>query len=370
MSNNTEQLLAGARAQFDLGKQISCRAYGSGHINDTYLIVSEVNGRQVRYILQRMNGSIFKNADELMENVVNVTRFLQKKIRDAGGDPMRETLSVIGTKDGANFYRDQNGDGWRVYHFVENTFSLDAVRTPEDFYESALAFGRFQRMLADYPADTLHETIASFHDTRKRLARFREVLAADPLGRARAAEAETRFILEREKLAFALEDQREAGTLPLRVTHNDTKLNNILMDAETGRGICIIDLDTVMPGLSAYDFGDAIRFGASTAAEDETDLSKVSMNIDLYALYTKGYIEGCGGALTREEILALPLGAKVITFENGIRFLTDYLEGDVYYKIHRAGQNLDRARTQLKLVADMESKWDRMLEIAESYSNS
>jgi Ser/Thr protein kinase RdoA (MazF antagonist) len=241
------------------------------------------------------------------------------------------------------------------------------VENEEDFYQSALAFGHFQRLLADYPAETLHETIVDFHNTVKRFGRFEQALKADICKRAASVPEEIRFVLEREKLTHILCDMQKSGELPLRVTHNDTKLNNILIDKETGKAICVIDLDTVMPGLSANDFGDSIRFGASTAEEDERDLSKVSCDLHLYELYVKGFIEGCAGALTEKEIEALPMGAILMTFECGIRFLTDYLEGDHYFKIHREGHNLDRARTQFKLVKDMEEKLPQMKAIVEKY---
>lgn len=363
-----EKCLKEARNRFAVdGVLKECIPYGNGHINDTYRVVFDEEGNMTPYILQRMNRAVFKNTEELMENIMNVTTHLKKKVEERGGDPRRETLNTIPTKDGKNYYLDENGDGWRMYRFVERAFSLDAVRTPADFYESAVAFGNFQRLLADFPAETLHETIQGFHDTKARFEVFRQAVEADVCGRAGRAQAEIQFILEREDVACALGELQAAGKLPLRVTHNDTKLNNILMDGETGKGLCVIDLDTVMPGLAVNDFGDSIRFGASTGAEDETDLDKISCDLDLFGIYTKGFLEGCGGSLTREEIRCLPLGAKVMTFECGMRFLTDYLSGDTYFKIHRPEHNLDRCRTQLKLVADMEQKWKQMQDIVEQY---
>lgn len=357
-------------AQFALeGTVESYEIYGSGHINDTYRLNCRKEDGSIRhYILQRMNKEIFTNPVELMENVVNVTSYLRKIIIEKGGDPERETLNIILTKDGKNFYEDSNGEYWRVYVFIEDAFSYDAVEKPEDFYESAVAFGNFQNLLADYPADTLHETIKGFHDTKARLARFKEVVAADVMGRAASVQKEIQFVLDHEETANVLGDLQAAGELPLRVTHNDTKLNNIMIDKATGKGLCVIDLDTVMPGLAVNDFGDSIRFGASTAAEDEVDLDKVSCSMELFELYTKGFIEGCKGSLTPKEIEMLPMGAKVMTYECGMRFLADYLEGDVYFKIHRENHNLDRARTQFKLVADMEAKWETMKEIVAKYA--
>lgn len=366
-------------AEFSLeGPVLSACPYGSGHINDTFLVTvqkGEGSGftagspsSQKRYILQRMNDSIFHDPSALMENVVNVTSFLRRKIEAQGGDPERETLNIILTKDGRSFAKDAEGGNWRMYGFIENATSYDRVEKPDDFYQSALAFGHFQRLLADYPAGTLHETIPNFHNTPMRLAALKRAVEEDVCGRAAGVQREIRFIWEREPDTHVLTDMQAAGELPLRVTHNDTKLNNIMIDNATGRGLCVIDLDTVMPGLALNDYGDSIRFGASTAAEDEPDLSKVSCDLELFSLYTKGFIEGCRGSLTKTELMMLPMGAKLMTLECGIRFLTDYLQGDVYFKIHRERHNLDRCRTQLKLVADMEDKWEELQAIVAKYA--
>ena len=342
--------------------------YGSGHINDTVRLTCALeNGGQKRYILQRMNDGIFKNPVELMENVMNVTSFLRKKIVERGGDPERETLNVIRTVDGDNFLKDEDGDFWRMYIFIENATSFDIVRTPEDFYNSAVSFGNFQLLLQDYPAATLHETIPNFHNTVSRFADFKKAVEEDVCGRAKEVQDEIRFVMEREADTHVICDALANGEIPLRVTHNDTKLNNIMIDNETGKGICVIDLDTVMPGSALYDYGDSIRFGASTGAEDEKNLELINCDMGLFEIYTKGYVEGCGGSLTEKEIRMLPMGAKLMTMECGMRFLADYLQGDVYFKIHRPEHNLDRARTQFKLVADMEKKWDEMAGIVEKY---
>ncbi len=349
--------------QFE-GRPEEAVGYGSGHINDTFLVrCTASDGTEKKYILQRMNREIFTEPVELMENIMNVTSFLRKKITEKGGDPERETLNAVLAKDGKPYFVDSIGEYWRVYIFIEGAESYDAVEKPEDFYESAVAFGNFQSLLSDYPAETLHETIKGFHDTKARFCTFKKAVEDDIMGRAASVQEEIAFVLEREDVACALGDMLAAGELPLRVTHNDTKLNNIMMDSKTGKGICVIDLDTVMPGLAVNDFGDSIRFGASTAAEDEKDLSKVSCDMELFELYTKGFMEGCKGSLTQKEREMLPMGAKVMTFECGMRFLTDYLQGDTYFKIHREGQNLDRCRTQFKLVKDMEEKWDTMQDI-------
>ncbi|MCD7745755.1 MAG: aminoglycoside phosphotransferase family protein [Lachnospiraceae bacterium] len=345
------------------GEPVEIIPYGNGHINDTYRVTCRTDAGARRYILQRMNRTVFGRPEELMENLCGVTEWLKRKIAENGGDAQRETLSLVPLCDGNPYLKDADGEYWRAYLFIENATCYDLVEKDEDFYQSAVAFGRFQRLLADYPADTLHETIKNFHNTPDRLSKFEAALEADACGRAKEISEEIRFILERRALAHVLTDRLQDGTLPLRVTHNDTKLNNVMIDDQSGKAICVIDLDTVMPGLSLYDFGDSIRFGASTAAEDEQDLSKVSCSLHLLELYAKGYIEGCAGALTDAELDLLPMGAMVMTFECGIRFLTDYLEGDHYFKIHREGHNLDRARTQFRLVADMEEKLPQMKEL-------
>lgn len=344
-----------------------CIPFGSGHINDTYRLTFKEEDVTKRYILQKMNKNIFTNPVELIENIKNVTSWLKKKIVENGGDVERETLNLVNDKDGSPYYKDSQGEYWRVYLFIENATCYDQVESEEDFYQSAVAFGHFQRLLADYPAETLHETIKDFHNTVDRFAKFKKAVEEDACGRAASVQDEIRFVMERENLAHTLCDLQEQKKLPLRVTHNDTKLNNIMIDDTTGKAVCVIDLDTVMPGLSVNDFGDSIRFGASTGAEDEKDLTKISCDLHLYELYVKGFVEGCAGALTDLEIDMLPMGAILMTFECGMRFLTDYLEGDHYFKIHREGHNLDRCRTQFKLVKDMEEKLPQMKAIVEKY---
>lgn len=350
------------------GVLIDERPYGSGHINDTYLLTFEIAEMgTIKVILQRMNKNIFTKPIELMENILNVTSYLRKKIIENGGDPDRETLNVIRTVDDMPYFVDSEGEYWRSYKFITDATSYDQVESPEDFYQSAVAFGNFQRLLAEYPAETLHETIEGFHDTKARFQVFKKAVEDDVCGRAASVQKEIQFVLEHEHLANVFADLLEKKEIPLRVTHNDTKLNNIMIDNKTRKGICVIDLDTVMPGLAMNDFGDSIRFGASTATEDEQDLSKVSCDMELFDLYAKGFIEGCGGKLTEKEIDLMPTGAMVMTFECGMRFLTDYLQGDTYFKIHREDHNLDRCRTQFKLVKDMEAKWDTMREIIDKY---
>lgn len=350
------------------GKVVSAERYGSGHINDTFLVtLLKDDGSEGRAILQRMNKTIFTRPVELMENIVGVTSYLRERIIENGGDPERETLNVIPTTDEKTYFVDSDGEYWRCYKFVEDATSFDKVESLEDFYESAVSFGNFQRLLADYPAETLHETIKGFHDTKARYKVFEKAVADDICGRAASVKEEIEFYRSHKHIAEVFGDMLEKGELPLRVTHNDTKLNNIMIDNNTHKGICVIDLDTVMPGLAMNDFGDSIRFGASTAAEDEKDLDKVWCDMELFDVYAKGFIEGCGGRLTEKEIELLPMGAMVMTYECGMRFLTDHLQGDTYFKIHRENHNLDRARTQMKLVQDMEEKWEIMNEIVRKY---
>ena len=342
--------------------------WGNGHINDTYRVTFEnEQGVKKHYILQQMNKSIFKNPVELMENIVGVTEFLKRKISANGGNPERETLNVIPAKDGKPYYVDSEGEYWRAYVFIENTVSYDLIDNPEILYEGGLAFGRFQSMLADYPAKTLHETIPGFHDTRERFETFKKAVEEDVCSRVDLVREEIQFVLDREEIVDCFQDLLRSGKISFRVTHNDTKINNVLMDKDTKKGICVIDLDTVMPGVAMNDFGDAVRIGASTALEDEQNLDKVWCDLELFEACAKGFIEGCGGKLSQEEIKLLPMGARLMTYECGMRFLMDYIQGDIYFKIHRPGQNLDRARTQFKLVSDMEHKWKVMENIVKKY---
>ena len=368
---NQKELNAGrqeALEGFDIpGRFVECVPCGNGHINDTYMVTFEEENGLCRYSLQHMNRSVFKDPVSLMNNILHVTAYLKEQIRSQGGDPQRETLDFVCTKTGEPYFVDSYGEYWRAYHFVEDAYALEEISNPQDFYESAVAFGHFQRMLADFPADSLTETIAGFHDTKARFAAFEQAVEADVCHRAEGVQQEIRFVRDRYDVACVLGDLLEAGKLPLRVTHNDTKSNNVLIDKATGRGLCVIDLDTVMPGLAVNDFGDSIRFGASTGAEDEKDLSKIWCDLELYETYMKGFVEGCGGTLTDMEIECLPVGARVMTYECGMRFLTDYLSGDTYFKTAYPTHNLDRARTQFKLVWDMEQKWEKMQAIAEKY---
>ena len=361
MIPENETVLAEVIAAYDFpATLLGAVRYGQGHINDTFCVICQPQeGDAIRYILQGLSLAAFPRQDELMENFIGITSYLREKIIANGGDPMRETLSLVKTKDGKDYYTDATGKVWRLTPFIENTDCFQSA-TPELFEASARCFGRFQYMLQGYPAETLHEAIVNFHNTEDRFAKFEAALAADKLGRAKDVQEEIQFVLDRKAdCSVALQALRD-GKLPLRVTHNDTKLNNILIDRDTHEGICVIDLDTTMPGLSKNDFGDAIRFGANHSKEDEKDLSKVNFDIELYEVFTRGFLEGAQGSLTPAELEYLPWGARLMTLECGIRFLTDYLDGDNYFRIHYADQNLDRTRTQFKLVKDMEEQFEAM----------
>lgn len=342
--------------------------YGQGHINETYCVVCQPQeGDCIRFILQGLSQAAFPHPEELMENFTGITNYLRERIINASGDPGRETLSLVKTTDGKDYYQDTNGKIWRLMPFIENTDCYQSA-TPELFEASARAFGRFQYMLQGYPAETLHETIAKFHDTEDRLYKLKQAISKASPVKIAECKAEIDFVLCREQdCSVALKALRE-GKLPLRVTHNDTKLNNILIDRDTHEGICVIDLDTTMPGLSINDFGDSIRFGANHSAEDEKDLSKVNFDIELYEVYTRGFLEGAQGSLTPDELEYLPWGARLMTLECGIRFLTDYLEGNHYFRIHYPEQNLDRCRTQFKLVKDMEEQFEEMAAVVQKYT--
>ena len=333
------------------GKAVKVSQIKSGHINQTFLITTDTGSR---YILQWINQYVFPNVDALMNNMAAISAFLRQR-----EDGKMAMISYIDTKDGQTYYDDGQGGAWRIYRFVDNSICLQRAETAEDFYQSARGFGGFQYALRDFPAEQLEETIVDFHNTVDRYQKFRDAIEADACGRLKEVEAEVDFALAREERACRLHHKRERGELPVRATHNDTKINNVLLDKDSREAICVIDLDTVMPGLSAYDFGDAIRFGASTAAEDETNLKKVRLNLEYFRAFTRGFLEACP-SLTEAEVKALAQGAYTMTIECGIRFLTDYLMGDKYFSIDREKHNLDRCRTQFKLVRDMEQKWEQM----------
>lgn len=339
------------------GRPTYCRNFGHGHINYTFLVTTD-SGKQ--YILQRLNTHVFKKPVVVMQNVIAVTNHIRTKVESDN-----EVLNFIPTLEGNYYYIDERKRFWRCYEFVGG-FCLEAPETDRDFYESAVAFGRFQQQLADFPAETLHETIPNFHNTPDRYRLLKIAMEEDACDRLQYVQKEVDFILEREEEAGTIQRMLDAGELPLRVTHNDTKLNNVLLDMNTRKALCVLDLDTVMPGSSLYDFGDSIRFGAATAPEDVQELSRMGIDLHLFEVYTKGYLSVCS-SLTEEEKELLPLGAKIITLELAVRFLTDYLESDHYFKTAYPDHNLVRARAQLKLVEDMEQKWYQMQKIVKKY---
>ena len=357
-----EPMLSEILSRFQLtGNPVSCQRYGFGHINVTYLVVTD---QGLRYILQKINDHVFPNVAQLQENIAAVTAHLRMQTSEKYG-----VLTLIPTQEGATYHYTPEDGYWRVYDFIEDSICLQMPESPEDFYQSAIAFGTFQQQLKDFPAHTLHETIPNFHNTPDRYRIFREVLAKDPFGRAKDVQEEIAFALAHEEVGGTLYRMLQAGQLPLRVTHNDTKLNNVMLRADTRTPLCVIDLDTTMPGLSAYDFGDSIRFGAAVAKEDEQNLGRVCVSLELFRIYTRGFLKACPG-LTQAEKDVLPLGALIMTLECGVRFLTDYLDGDHYFSCYRNGQNLDRCRTQFKMVADMEAKWEEMAAIVREESKN
>jgi aminoglycoside phosphotransferase (APT) family kinase protein len=335
--------------------------YGNGHINQTYLLEREHAGAPVRYILQRINGRVFQDPVRLVQNVANVTRHIRARLEASGtADLARRVMTLVPALDGAPFHRDAQDQVWRCCEFVEGARSCDAMETPEQAYQAARAFGSFQALLADYQGPPLFETIPDFHHTRSRFEALRRAIAADPRNRAARAAREIRAALEREALADSLLALKERGILPERITHNDTKLNNVLLDERTGEGLCVLDLDTVMPGLSLYDFGDMVRTATNPVAEDAPGVERVQVQVPLFQALARGYLEGTGGLLLPAERERLVLAGQLITFEQAIRFLTDFLQGDTYYPVRRPEHNLDRARTQFALLASLEAHEDQL----------
>jgi len=336
--------------------------YGDGHINDTFLVKSTQD-----FILQKINTDVFKNPDELMQNIISVTDHLKKKIVASGGNPARETLTVIKTIDGMPYYRAKNGNCYRVYKYITNTISRNLPENEDQFEASAKAFGKFQNMLSDFDASKLFETIPDFHNTPKRTKALKEAFEKNIAGRKENVRDIYEGFMEFEKMSCTIQNALDNGEIPLRVTHNDTKLNNVLFDDKTGEGICVIDLDTVMSGSLLFDYGDSLRFGASTASEDEEDLRKVGFDLKYFESYTRGFLSELGSKITKAETDLLPLSALILTYECGIRFLADYLNGDTYFKIHYPNHNLVRAQNHLKLCRDIYGKLDEMKEIVKKY---
>lgn len=346
------------------GRLVGYNRHGNGHINETYAVKFDDNGCEKEYILQKINNGIFKDVKALMENISNVTEFLRKKIVADGGDPERETMNIIKTLSGDNYLEDEDCF-YRAFIFVSDSAFYNAVESAELFKKSGIAFGKFQKLLSDFPAEELHETIPNFHNTKSRYQDFLNAEKDNLSGRKDTCVEELEFVKARKEKTKKLVDMIEKGQLPIRVTHNDTKLNNVLFDATTSDCVCVIDLDTVMPGLALYDFGDSIRFGANTGAEDEKDLSKVNIDLDYFKAYTEGFLSQAGESLTQAEIDNLAYASMLMTFECGMRFLTDYLNGDTYFGTAYPEHNLVRARDQFKLVADMEAHMDEMNKIVD-----
>ena len=345
------------------GTAKSVRPYGDGHINDTYLVETD----DKKYILQRINDSIFCDVDTLMSNIVKVLAHAKKNIAAEGGDPDRETMTLIPTTDGKPYLR-ADGGCWRVYLYIDNTVSLNLARSDEDFYESGAAFGKFARMLDGFDVDEIRDVIPDFHNTVSRYRNFIAAAEADKAGRKANCEDEIAFVTSHDYLAPKIVDMLGSGKIPKRVTHNDTKLNNVLLDATTGKAVAVIDLDTVMGGSVVYDFGDSVRFGCSTALEDEADLSKVHFSMRLFDVYSRGFIGAMKGVITPAEVDALPLGSVMMTYECGMRFLADYLSGDTYFKVAKPDHNLIRCRTQFRLVEEMLDSYDEMLAVVRKYA--
>jgi len=343
------------------GRFVAGLPHGSGHINDTFAVTCDDAGTRTRYLLQRINHRIFRNVPDLMNNIARVSAHVAGKVRlEPPTAPALQALTLIRTRAGEAFHHDAQGNFWRAYVFIEQASTYDVVTSPQLAREAAFAFGTFQRQLADLPGVRLHETIPNFHHTRQRFGTFEQAVTADACDRAGAVAAEIDFVRRREALVDLLLDLQAAGDAPERITHNDTKANNVMLDDATGRGVCVIDLDTVMPGLSLYDFGDMVRSATNSAAEDETDLSRVEARLPIFEGLVAGYLGATGSLLTAAEVAHLSRAAQLMTFEVGMRFLTDYLQGDVYFRTKRPGHNLDRARNQFALVTSLEARRSQM----------
>lgn len=342
--------------------------YGDGHINDTYKVTYHINGKEIRYILQRVNHLIFKNVEGLMSNIERVTAYLNNAISKKDTEKGYEILTLISTvKDNASYHKDDKGNYWRAYVFVENATGHTFAEDISMLYEAGKAFGKFQSLLNGFPASTLHETIIGFHNTPQRFRNLLSSIETDAVNRKDTCVEEIKFAMDRQNLVSVITDALDCKDIPLRVTHNDTKINNVLLDNETGIGRCVIDLDTVMPGSALYDFGDAIRSCGSTLVEDGENLDELKVDYERFSAYTKGFIETCGDNLNEKEIEMLPISAIIMTFECGIRFLEDYLNGDKYFKVHKDRHNLIRAKNQFRFVLEMEKNIDKLSDIVKKY---
>ena len=345
------------------GEPVDLAPIPVGHINDTFIVATGSN----RYILQRINQIVFTKPVEVMANAVRITEHIRGKMETATPGSAARQLAVVAAKDGDAYYQDAGGNVWRMYNFIENAVTSDSLQSAALAREAARMFGWFQSMLVDLPGPSLYETILGFHNTPRRFERFQEVIKADIANRAKDAKTEIDFVFAHAEICHVLSDLVKRGEIPVRIAHNDAKINNVMFDTSTSKGVCVIDLDTVMPGLSVYDFGDLVRTATCPAAEDERDLSKVAVDTQLYEALAQGFVAGAGSFLTPTERQHLVFGGLLITFEQMIRFLADYLAGDVYYKVHRAGHNHDRTRTQMKLVQsilEQEEHLNRLVERA------
>jgi len=342
------------------GDYVSAAPYGSGHINDTYAAIYDQGGQEIRYIFQRINHNVFKQPVQVMENIARVLSHQHVKYTDCPHSTRRALTLITTLVEEKPYYQDNHGDFWRIYVMIENARTYDVLESREQAFQAAKAFAEFQKQLVDLPGERLHETIPNFHNTPKRFEALEHALAEDVANRAKIAKSEIDFMLSKKDIVSTLIDLQAAGKIPERITHNDTKLNNVMIDDKTGEGICVIDLDTVMPGLALYDFGDMVRTGTSPAEEDELDLSKVTMQMEMFEALAGGYLSSAADFLNDTEIEYLPFSGKLITIEIGIRFLTDFLLNDVYFKTHRENHNLDRCRTQITLAQSIEKQEAQM----------
>jgi hypothetical protein len=370
-----ELTLIGAQAivdAFDIpGTVASCAPFGYGHINDTFAVTMQVDSDTERYILQRINERVFCDVNGMMENIIRVTDHLRAKLRDRpGSDPARETMTIMPTHDGNWVYRDASEDAWRMYLFINGAITYEIIESHHQAGEATKAFGVFQELLSDLPAPRLHDTIPDFHNTPKRFEHLVAAATNDSLNRAATCREDIDFALGLEGITATVTDGMRAGQIPERVTHNDTKINNVMFDKKTDCGICVIDLDTVMPGSVLYDFGDQIRTTIGDFQENERDLRKVSAGLDRYESMVAGYMGVARNFLVPREVDLLTDSGILITYEIGMRFLTDHIEGDTYFRIHRPGENLDRARTQFALVRDLRSKSDALKAIVERHRDA
>ena len=356
MDNQIKELISNFPFE---GELINITHISEGLINTTL----KADFSEKSYIIQKINTNVFKNPNELMTNITAVTEFLADKMIKNGENPERQTLSFLKTNDGDLYFRDSCGDCWRSYVYIDNCYTLSGKCSSEEIYEAAKGFGRFQYYLKDFNGETLFETIKDFHYTPQRYQNLLNAVEKDAVGRVAEVKEEIDFLLSLKDEASTITDLLKSGELPLRVTHNDTKINNVLFDSDSKKAICVIDLDTIMPGSALYDFGDGVRTSASTAAEDDPDFTKMGIDEGIFTAYVSGFLAGTAGSLTEKEIELLPFGVKLLTAEVAMRFLTDYIEGDVYFKISHPEHNLQRARAQIQLYKDITAKMDKLQEI-------